>query len=81
MYRLYPKKQDHATRGCKQESQMHWGNYKKGMALSIKTNYRKAKHRINQELKKISINATDEEIERFIIKSQYRYQEVWYEFD
>jgi len=40
-----------------------------------------AKHRFKIELNKISIEATDEEIERYILKTQYRPQEEWYEFD
>lgn len=80
MYRRYPKKQDHGTRGSKKESLLHWGNYKKGVKQSIKENFRQAKHIFKVELNKISIQATDEEIERYLLKTQFRPQTLWYEF-
>lgn len=82
MYRNRPKKQDHGTRGIKGNSHSYgWGNYEKGMRMSYRYLYRQAKHRFKIELNKISIEATDEEIERYILKTQYRPQEEWYEFD
>ena len=82
MYRNKPKKQDHGTRGWKWSChRMTWGNCKKGMRLSMRDNYRQAKHKFKSELNKLSIEATDEEIERYFLKTQYRPQEKWYEFD
>ena len=82
MYRKYPKRQDHGTRGIKWSThRFGWGNVKKGMRLSIRENYRQAKHKVKVELNKISINASEEEVERFLLKIQYRPQSAWYDFD
>lgn len=81
MYRRYPKKQDHGTRGSKWESTPYWGNYKKGLRLSAKEYFRQYKHRVKQALKVITIECTDEEVEEFYLRSQHRIQDQWYEFD
>lgn len=81
MYRRYPKKQDHGTRGSKWESTLYWGNYKKGLKLSAKEYFRQYKHRVKQALKVITIECTDEKVEEFYLRSQHRIQDQWYEFD
>lgn len=81
MYRRYPKKQDHGTRGSKWESTLYWGNYKKGLRLSAKEFFRQYKHRVKQALKVITIECTDEEVEEFYLRRQHRIQDQWYEFD
>jgi hypothetical protein len=47
----------------------------------MRDNYRQAKHKFKSELNKLSIEASDEEVERYFLKTQYRPQEKWYEFD
>lgn len=82
MYRQYPKKQDYGTRGWKWSChKMTWGNCVKGMRLSVRENYRQAKHRFKVELNKISIEASDEDVERYLLKTQYRPQAMWCDFD
>lgn len=82
MYRRYPKKQDHGTRGIKWSGHtLNWGNAKKGMRLSYRWRYRQAKHKIKVELNKLDINCSDEDIERFEKEIEFYPQSVWYEFD
>lgn len=82
MYRQYPKKQDHGTRGSKWESTLYWGNYKKGLKLSAKELYRRYKNRVKQALRELAnTHCTDEDIEVYYLRSQYRWQDFWYEFD
>lgn len=83
MYRAQPKKQDHGTRGIKWSSSttLDWGNVKKGMRMSYRWQYRQAKHKFKIELKKISIEASDEEIERYFLKTEFRPQATWWDFD
>ena len=74
MKRNYPKKQDHGTRGMKWSTHtFQWGNVRKGMCLSYRYNYRKAKHRFKVELKKISIECSDEEVEKGLEESAEKY--------
>ena len=80
MYRRYPKRQDHGTRGSKSESLLQWGNFKKGLALSRREFFKAAKRKFKVELNKLSIDCTDEDIEKYLLKTQHRLQDLWFEF-
>ena len=83
MYRAQPKKQDHGTRGVKwsDSTWLSLGSIRKGMRMSYRWQYRQAKHKFKTELKKISIEASDEEIERYFLKTEFRPQAMWWDFD
>lgn len=81
MYRAQPKRQDHGTRGSKRESLLHWGNCKKGMKQFLKAAYREQKHNWKIELKKLTIDCDDADIEEYQTRTQFKSVCKWYWFD
>ena len=70
MYRAQPKRQGHGTRGSKRESLLHWGNWKKGTKQFLKAAYREQKHNWKIELKKLTIDCDDADIEEYQTRTQ-----------
>ena len=71
MYRRYPKKQDHGTRGGKRESLLHWGNMKKGVKIFAHEQLLRERSNNKIELNKLKFGYDDEDIEKYLLRTQF----------
>lgn len=81
MYRNRPNKQDHGTRGCTRRKAWTYRLYEREI-ISFHAEQRKQRRSLQRvELKKLSIDCTEEEIERYLLKGFPSPSGDWYWFD
>lgn len=80
MFRIYPKKQDHGTRGQKRHDCWSYRYFEDCIKTEVALE-RKANSRLEKvELNKLKIDCTDEDIEEYEVKSQFIPRATWYWF-
>jgi hypothetical protein len=81
MYKNKPNKQDHGTRGCTRRKRYTYRYYRRSV-VGFHAEQRKQRRNLQKsELNKISIDCTDEEIERYLLKGLPSPRGDWYYFD
>ena len=81
MYRRYPKRQDHGSRGNKTESVRHWGYWKKGVKLFARDQRRRERGNNKIELNKLKLGYEDEDIEEYLRRTQFVLHCSLWDFD
>lgn len=73
MYRKYPKRQDHGTRGQKTHYKYIgvWRWFDSLEKRHIALEKKRFEHCVKSELKKLSIDCTDEEFENFEVRTLF----------
>lgn len=73
MYRAYPKKQDHGTRGQKKHFKRRndWRWFDSYYKARVAQGRKRFEKRVKAELNKLAIDCTDEDIERFEVRAFY----------
>ena len=79
MYRRYPKKQDHGTKGYGRRKYTYRRWYNRVVA-AVRSDARKRWRTANRvELNKLYIDCADEDIERYILKSRPSSVRGWFD--
>lgn len=81
MYRKYPKKQDHGSRGNSKRKAWSYRLFKREV-ISFHAEQRKRKKRLQKvELNKLFIDCSEEEIEKYFLNGYPSPKGDWYFFD